>query len=298
MKKYLIIFFITIIIVYICNLEAHYLVNLCIITIYMTGVILFLKKNYKEENYENKNNNIIAAITHDLKTPTVAQIRALELILKGNFGEITDLQRTFLNDILSSCNTMLDMLVNMLWLYKFDNRMVALNICSFCVNDLINEILKENKLLLNSKKQNIEQNLKTAKIYLSADKMHIKRIISNLITNAIHYSKENSTILIETFIKDNTFTFQVKNEGRFLDDELLKCMFDKNKIFTRKSDGLSTGLGLYLSKSLLELNGGEIMYKSEPNGINTFGFHIKLNHNSRKSTSRKDIQCFLNKISS
>ena len=154
---------------YICNLEAHYLVNLCIITIYMTGVILFLKKNYKEENYENKNNNIIAAITHDLKTPTVAQIRALELILKGNFGEITDLQRTFLNDILSSCNTMLDMLVNMLWLYKFDNRMVALNICSFCVNDLINEILKENKLLLNSKKQNIEQNLKTAKIYLSAD---------------------------------------------------------------------------------------------------------------------------------
>ena len=224
----------------------------------MTGVILFLKKNYKEENYENKNNNIIAAITHDLKTPTVAQIRALELILKGNFGEITDLQRTFLNDILSSCNTMLDMLVNMLWLYKFDNRMVALNICSFCVNDLINEILKENKLLLNSKKQNIEQNLKTAKIYLSADKMHIKRIISNLITNAIHYSKENSTILIETFIKDNTFTFQVKNEGRFLDDELLKCMFDKNKIFTRKSDGLSTGLGLYLSKSLLEINGGEM----------------------------------------
>lgn len=282
MKKYLIIFLITLVVVYICNIEAHYLINLCIVTLYMAGVILFLKKRYKEENYNNKNNNIIAAITHDLKTPAVAQIRALELILKGNFGEITDSQRSFLNDILSSCNTMLDMLVNMLWLYKFDNKMVALNICSFCINDLINEILKENKLSFNSGKYKIEQNLKTAKIYLSADKMHIKRIISNLLTNAVHYCKENSTILIETFIKDDIFTFYIKNEGNFLDDEMLKCLFDKNKVFTRKSDGLSTGLGLYLSKSLLELNGGEIIYKSEPNGINTFGFNIKLNNTKQK----------------
>lgn len=282
MKKYLIIFLITLVVVYICNIEAHYLINLCIVTLYMAGVILFLKKRYKEENYKNKNNNIIAAITHDLKTPAVAQIRALELILKGNFGEITDSQRSFLNDILSSCNTMLDMLVNMLWLYKFDNKMVALNICSFCINDLINEILKENKLSFNSGKYKIEQNLKTAKIYLSADKMHIKRIISNLLTNAVHYCKENSTILIETSIKDDIFTFCIKNEGNFLDDEMLKCLFDKNKAFTRKSDGLSTGLGLYLSKSLLELNGGEIIYKSEPNGINTFGFNIRLNNTKQK----------------
>ena len=193
---------------------------------------------------------------------------------------------------------MLDMLVNMLWLYKFDNKLVALNISSFCINELVNEILKENKLLLNSKKRKLEQNFKTAKIYITADKMHIKRIISNIITNAINYSKENSTITIETFIKENSFIFLVKNEGYFLDKEVLNCLFDKNKIFTRKSDSLSTGLGLYLSKSLLELNGGEIIYKSEENGINTFGFNIKLNNNIKKNQNRKDIQCFLNKINS
>ena len=173
---------------------------------------------------------------------------------------------------------MLDMLVNMLWLYKFDNKLVALNLCSFCINDIIQEVINENKLLIAAKKHKLEQKTKTAKIYLSADKMHIKRIISNLVTNAINHSKENTIISIETYIKDDKFIFLVKNEGIFLDNELLKCLFDKNKIFTKKSDSLSTGLGLYLSKSLLELNGGEIMYKSEPNGINTFGFNIKLNN--------------------
>ena len=282
MKKYIIIFFLTIVVVYICNKEAHYLINLSIITAYMTGIIIFLKYRYKNETYKNRNNNLIAAITHDLKTPTVAQIRALELIIKGNVGEITDSQRTFLNDILSSCNTMLDMLVNMLWLYKFDNKLVALNISSFCINDVINEVLKENKILLQSKKQHLEQNSKTAKIYIIADKMHIKRIISNLITNAINHSKENSTITIETYVENDSFIFLVKNEGIFLDEKQLKFILDKNKIFTKKTDNISTGLGLYLSKSLLELNGGKIIYFSEKTGINTFGFSLKLNNKKEK----------------
>lgn len=288
MKKYIIIFILTIVVVYICNKEAHYLVNLSIITAYITGIILFLKHRYKNETYKNRNNNLIAAITHDLKTPTVAQIRALELIIKGNVGEITDSQRTFLNDILSSCNTMLDMLVNMLWLYKFDNKLVALNISSFCINDVINEVLKENKILLQSKKQQLEQNSKTAKIYIIADKMHIKRIISNLITNAINHSKEKTTITIETYVENDSFIFLVKNEGIFLDEKQLKFILDKNKIFTKKTDNLSTGLGLYLSKSLLELNGGKIIYYSEPTGINTFGFSLKLNDKKEKRIDRKE----------
>ena len=282
MKKYVIIFFLTIIVVYICNKEAHYLINLGIITVYMTGIILFLKHKYKNETYKTRNNNMIAAITHDLKTPTVAQIRALELMLKGSAGEITDSQRTFLNEILSSCNTMLDMLVNMLWLYKFDNKLVALNICSFCINDVINEVIKENRILLFSKKHHLVEKGKTAKIYIIADKMHIKRIISNLITNAINHSKEGSTITIETYIENDSFMFLVKNEGTFLDEKQLKSIFDKNKIFTKKSDNLSTGLGLYLSKSLLELNSGKIIYYSEETGINTFGFSLKLNNKKEK----------------
>lgn len=256
------------------------------------NIAVFIKNieqdiNNKSSNENNK--NIIATITHDLKTPAVAQIRALELLLKGNFGEINETQRSFLNDILNSCNNMLDMLINMLWLYKFDNKRIAVNISSFDVNDLIKDIFNENKLILNIKNSKFEQNNKTAKIHLLADKMHIKRIISNILINAVNHSKENSTIFIETKIEDNKFIFQVTNEGNYLSQELLECIFSKDKIFSQKCEGLSTGLGLYLSNSLLELNGGEFIYKSTPNGYNTFGFTINFYPQKTKKQTQNSL---------
>ena len=239
-------------------------------------IAVFVKNiNVQDCNSEN-NQNIIATLTHDLKTPAVAQIRALELLLKGNLGEINDSQRSFLTDILNSCNNMLDMVINMLWLYKFDNKKVAVNVSSFNVNDLIKDILNENKLTLNSHNHKFEQNNKTAQIHIVADKMHIKRIMCNLIMNAVSHSKESSKIFIETSVENNSFVFKVKNQGEFLSDDKLECIFDKNKVFCQKSDGLSTGLGLYLSNSLLELNGGKFLYNSSPEGFNTFGFTINL----------------------
>lgn len=278
-KKILVILLATIIVIYICIQQTNVINCLALLILYLYGIFLFIKR---QSNNKKQNNNIIAALTHDLKNPAVAQIRAIELLLRGNFGEISDCQRSYLNDILNSCNNMLDMLVNMLWLYKFDNKIIAINISSFCVNELVQEIFRENKLVLLSRKHIFKQNYNTAKIFVTADRMHIKRIISNLLMNAVNHSKEGTIIRIESYIKDKKFVFKVNNEGKNLNEELLKCIFDKSKAFTQKSDGISTGLGLYLSNSLLELNGGKILYGSEKEGINTFGFTINLTKESKK----------------
>ncbi len=272
----------TIIVLYICTQQTNYINSIMILFLYLTAIIIYMIKRPKYEIAKKENSNIIATITHDLKTPAIAQIRAIELLLKGHFGEINENQRNYLNEILYSCQNMLDMLVNMLWLYKFDNRVIAINFNNFCVNELVNEIFRENKLILTAKNHIFKQNYKTAKIFITADKMHIKRIISNLIMNAVNHSKENTTIRLESYIKDNKFYFKVKNYGNFLSEDLLKCIMNRTKVFTQKSDGLSTGLGLYLSNSLLELNGGELFYSSEADGINTFGFYINLEQNIKK----------------
>lgn len=278
-QKILIILLATIIITYICTQQTSFINSLVVVTLYFYGIYLFLRR---QSNNKKQNNNIIAAVTHDLKNPAIAQIRAIELLLRGNFGEISDSQRNYLNDILNSCNNMLDMLVNMLWLYKFDNKIIAINISSFCINELIQEIFRENKLVLLSRKHIFKQNYNTAKIFVTADRMHIKRIISNLLMNAVNHSKEGTIIRIESYIKDKKFIFKVNNEGKNLNEELLKCIFDKSKAFTQKNDGLSTGLGLYLSNALLELNGGKILYSSNDEGINSFGFTFNLEKTMKK----------------
>lgn len=276
----------TIIFICICVQQTNLVYNLSLTFLYITSIFILFKKSKKEKNFSNDNKNIIAALTHDLKNPAIAQIRAIELLLKGNYGYIPESQRSFLTDILNSCNTMLDMLVNMLWLYKFDNKKVAINICSFCINELIQEIFKENKLILTSRKHIFKQNYQTAKIYILADKMHIKRIISNLLTNAVNHSKENTTIRLESQIKDDYFTFKVTSEGAPLSEDALKCLFDKDKIFNLKADGLSTGLGLYLSNSLLKLNRGEFFYNSSIEGKNSFGFKINLGNKNKQNKNK------------
>ena len=271
-RKIIYILITTLIVVYVCTQQTNYINSLAILALYTTGIIIYTKRKPKFDNISNQNNKIIATITHDLKTPAIAHIRAIELLLKGSFGEINENQRSYLNEILHSCQNML----NMLWLYKFDNKMIAINTKSFCISELVNEIFRENKLMLTSKNHIFKQNYKTAKIYISADRMHIKRIISNLLMNAVNHSKENTTIRLESYIKDNKFVFKVNNEGEFLSEDLLKCIFNKNNVFTQKSDGLSTGLGLYLSNSLLELNGGKFLFSSNRDGTNSFGFTINL----------------------
>ena len=73
----------------------------------------------------------------------------------------------------------------------------------------------------------------------------------------------------------------------------MKCMFDRNSVFNQKCNGLSTGLGLYLSNSLLELNGGKFICESTEEGKNTFGFIIKIGGRSNKKPDSDDIKTTL-----
>ncbi len=255
----------------------HYLFLFLSVT-YFLFIINIFKEIHKINSHKNANNNVIATITHDLKNPAIANIRAIELILNGKFGNISDNQRSFLNDLLNSCQNMLDMLLNLLWLYKFDNKIIAVNYSYFSIQDLIQEIFNENKLILSSKNHYFKKIYKAPYVNVYADKLHIKRIISNLIMNAFTHSKENSTINIEIYLENSNLIFLVKNEGPYISDKQFKSMFSKNEIFSSGSNVLSTGLGLYLSNSLLKLNGGKFIYNSSPDGINTFGFSINTNN--------------------
>lgn len=265
----------TYVIAYLINVQHNFWLNFLITALNVITVIFLFNGKFSKsiENY-NQNSNYTAAITHDLKTPTIANIRALELLLNGKFGVIAENQKSFLNDILHSNYIMLDMLMNMLWLYKFDNNKIAINKSCFSVNELINDILKENNLLIKSKSRVLNRMLDTKNSYIYADKMQIKRIIFNLLTNAINHSYENTTITIKTEVERNQLNFRIISFGKFIQSDIMNNAENRDNVFKEKSDCLSTGLGLYLANSMLKLNKAEFIYNSTPEGKNTFGFTI------------------------
>ena len=116
-----------------------------------------------------------------------------------------------------------------------------------------------------------------------ADQMHIRRVMYNLISNALKYKKEGTKIIVELSEDENNFKFSVINEGVPYSEKELEQFFER--YYTKESmfQRLSTGLGLYLSKQIIEAHNGKMIAQSTKDGINTFGFTLnKVNINDDK----------------
>jgi signal transduction histidine kinase len=108
-------------------------------------------------------------------------------------------------------------------------------------------------------------------LYVKADKTRLYEILANLLTNAIKFTKKG-TISISADVKDNNYVIiAVKNTGEGINSEIAPRLFTK---FTTTSD-VGTGLGLYLSKSIVEAHGGIMWAENNPDGKGaTFSFTL------------------------
>lgn len=271
-------------------LESTKTSKICIFFIFLHAVVYnfyFIKLSKKlnnEKELESKKETFIATLIHDLKSPTFAQIQALELILSNYFGKLTDSQEKILLQIKESCEYMKDLIFIILNTYLYDNGQIQINPEIINFSELIIKTIDENSLLLKEKNQKItfSQNIQTNKIF--ADKLQLKRVLTNLITNAITYGKAHTEIKIH-LTENGIFTnFSITNIGKYISENEIKHIFEKytsSKNFQYQKTG--TKLGLYLTKQIINSHNGEIYAKSNTNGICEFCFSIPKNINNHKT---------------
>lgn len=239
------------------------------------GFIVIFKNIDDVKEIENNKETFIATLTHDLKTPTFAQINMSKLLLNEHFGKLTKEQAEMITLIQDSCSYCADLIATVLYTYKYNTGQIKLNISDFDIIELIN-ILK-NGLKNLSKERNIEIRLNTnyEKYIINADKLQIKRVIVNLLSNAITYSYEKTTINIDFEVNKNTITVRIKNSGTTISKQELKTIFEQYTLENCYAKQTSTGLGLYLSKQIIESHNGEIKATSlTDEEINIFEFTI------------------------
>lgn len=239
------------------------------------GFIVIFKNIDDVKEIENNKETFIATLTHDLKTPTFAQINMSKLLLNEHFGKLTKEQAEMITLIQDSCSYCADLIATVLYTYKYNTGQIKLNISDFDIIELIN-ILK-NGLKNLSKERNIEIRLNTnyEKYIINADKLQIKRVIVNLLSNAITYSYEKTTINIDFKVNKNTITVRIKNSGATISKQELKTIFEQYTLENYYAKQTSTGLGLYLSKQIIESHNGEIRATSlTDKEINIFEFTI------------------------
>ena len=226
--------------------------------------ILIIKDITNEKEVAKLKEDFVATLTHDLKVPIVAMTNIIDLLINKKFGEITEKQNFALNNIQSSNKGLLELVQILLETYKLNNQGLQLVKTKINLNSFINDIVEDMRII--AQNSNLEINFITDKNYtITADNLQLKRVIRNLILNAIDHS--NSKKPIDIIInKDKSYiTISIIDYGQGISKNDLKMIFNKYYSAAKKLRKVGTGLGLFLSQQIAIAHGGEIIVTSEEN---------------------------------
>lgn len=212
---------------------------------------------------EQKKDELIVYLAHDIKTPLTSMIGYLSLL-----SEIKDMpqeQRNRYIDIALDKSYRLEYLINELFdVARFNSEKIVLEKEEINLNLMLEQIADDFYPTLKemNKKINFTSDEKTI-LYADPDKL--SRVFNNLIKNAVNYSKENTNIDISILNKENQATVKITNKGKQIPKEKLDKIFEKfyrlDSSRTSKTGG--SGLGLAIAKEIVELHGGRIYAESD-----------------------------------
>ena len=209
--------------------------------------------------HDKMQNECINIAAHELRTP-IQPILSLTEVLRH---KIKDTQQVDLLSIITRNAKRLQRLTeDILDVTKIESHSLKLNKERFNLSDLISSIIEDYRNRI--EKDNVEikllyePNNKDNIIFVEADRGRLIQVISNLLDNAIKFTKEG-TISIITEEKDSQVVVSVKDTGTGIDPEIFPRLFSK---FVTKSERGGTGLGLFICKNIVEAHGGKIWVES------------------------------------
>ncbi len=207
--------------------------------------------------------DFVATLVHDLKTPLIGADRTLEAILNGTLGEVDEGQFEVLAMLHKSNQSLLRMVQNLIEVYRYDYSEPQLTFEAAFLFDLASDCCRELSAVAESKNIGLEVNLPMSQGRVQVDALAIRRVISNLIDNAIKFTLKGGTVRVWGEETPNKVTIHVKDTGIGISQDELSKVFER---FWRsqksKGQSVGTGLGLYLCKQIIDAHEGDIKVSS------------------------------------
>jgi len=230
----------------------------------------------KLKELEQIREDFSATLAHDLKIPILAEKNTLQFFLKGVFGEITDKQKVALLNMQESNKDLLTLVNNLLDVYKQESFFTEFKkepcdikiLIMDCLNEIFPLAYKNNHTLVN----NIDEELPEVNV----EKTEIKRVILNLLNNAITYTQHGGRVEIGYEETDTELIIKIKDNGKGISPADIGKVFDRYFSKDLKFRKVGTGLGLYLAKRIVEGHNGRIWAESELDKGSTFSFALPL----------------------
>lgn len=239
-----------------------------------TNYIIISKDISSDIKLQKLKDTFIATLTHDLKVPIVAEEKVLNLLLNGGLGDTSCAQKEALQNMISNNKDMLSLVNTLLDVYKIEDGVFQINKNRVDINSMLEEVVSKIKFIASESNLKIKIINKSDIKEICADEIQISRVITNILTNAINFAPQNSDIKIDVYSNKETVSIAITDRGSGISPENIKNVFDR--YFTKKYRKVGTGLGLYLSKKIVRLHGGDITVESIPNKKTTFTVELPI----------------------
>lgn len=229
------------------------------------------EKQTQIQDLMKSRDSFIAALSHDLKSPLFSEQKFIESILlnKENI-KVSDFIEN-LEDMYKINDEILRIVNNLLTAYYLDSQTLELNYEPTDINSLVKNSKNTLKHLAKDAGISLSLELMENSSVIQADKDMLYRVITNLVSNAIKHSKNSTEIKISTVKIDNTIQVAIKDYGRGIPEEEKPNIFQK---YPSSKRTVGTGLGLYISKQIIDAHKGKIWFESEENKGTTFYFTL------------------------
>ncbi len=228
--------------------------------------LLRLKHSIDErDEIARQREDFVSRLTHDLRTPLVAEERMMILFLEGALGELSPSMNEALTIMARSNSNLLAMVNTLLEVYRFEAGRKTLAFIPVDVSQLIKEVASELTPLAEQKnlviKADIQQAENATKVI--GDRLELHRLFTNLVGNAIKFTDNGSiTICLKDDSSDcGAITFKIIDTGQGISSEQQANLFERFRPGSHKRSG--SGLGLYLSRRIVEAHQGTIEVNSE-----------------------------------
>ena len=219
---------------------------------------------------------LVANVSHDLRTPLTSLQGYLETMLLKEGTLSPQEQRHYLGIATKHSERLSKLIAELFELAKLNSQEMMPQVEPFPLSELVQDVVQKLKLVAEKGQVNLQADIRADLPCVSADIGLIERVLENLIANAIRHTPEKGTVMVALSLEIERIMIQVSDTGCGIPPEDLPHIFDRYYRVGNNRQGRATGagLGLAISKRILELHGSSIEADSVLNGGTTFTFHL------------------------
>lgn len=239
------------------------------------GQVIMLRNITPFKELDLAKTRFIGTVSHEFKTPISSIQMGLQLLENEKIGNLNEEQQKLIKGIDEDTLRLLKITGELLNVAQLETGVSQLNIRPFKINEMLEEVIKTNRSAADKRQISMITDIDSGLDIINADQEKTLWVLNNIVSNAIRYSYEKSTVTIKVEkIDSDHVKFSVEDQGLGIDEQYLKHIFTRYfRVPGTKAEG--TGLGLSISKEFIEAQRGSIAVESEVGKGSVFSFILK-----------------------